>query len=162
MKYDHVDKLLAQWKECRPDLDCSPMGVVGRLSRSSRIIDKRLLKAFKKHDLSAIEFDILATLRRCQEALTPTELYQTLMLSSGAMSTRLDALVKRGLIARIASEQDRRSCSVALTDVGIELIDRALEAHVENERNILEPLTEDEQVYLAALLRKWLLYNEGH
>ncbi|NGZ18607.1 MarR family transcriptional regulator [Vibrio aestuarianus] len=162
MKYDHVDKLLAQWRDCRPDLDCSPMGGIGRLSRASRIIDKRLLKAFKKYDLSAIEFDILATLRRCQEPLTPTELYQTLMLSSGAMSTRLDALVKRGMIERIASEQDRRSCSVTLTEAGIELIDRALEDHVENERNILEPLTEDEQVHLATLLRKWLLYNEGH
>lgn len=161
LKYDHVDKLLAQWRECSPDLDCSPMGVIGRLSRASRIIDKLLLKSFKKHSFSAIEFDILATLRRSQKALTPTDLYQTLMLSSGAMSTRIDTLVKRGLIKRFASEQDRRSCSVTLTEIGIELIDRALESHVENEKRILEPLTEDEQVHLATLLRKWLLYNEG-
>ncbi|KDM93303.1 MarR family winged helix-turn-helix transcriptional regulator [Photobacterium galatheae] len=160
MKYDHVDKLLAQWRECRPDLDCSPMGVIGRISRTSRIVDKQLLKAFKKHDLSAIEFDILATLRRTQSALTPTELYQTLMLSSGAMSTRIDALVKRGLIERIASAQDRRSCSVELTAAGVALVDQALEDHVENERNILEPLTADEQNELAVLLRKWLLHHE--
>lgn len=160
LKQDHVDKVLAQWQACRPELDCSPMGVIGRLSRASRIVDKQLLRAFKLHDLSAIEFDILATLRRSREALTPTELYQTLMLSSGAMSTRIDALVKRGFIDRIASAEDRRSCSVTLTDAGKALIDQAVADHVENERKILDPLTADEQEALAGLLRKWLLPHE--
>lgn len=162
MKSDHVDRLLAQWSECRPDLDCSPMGVIGRLNRASRLVSKGLLTAFDKHELSAIEFDILATLRRNQVPLTPTELYQTLMLSSGAMSTRIEALVKRGLIERIASEQDRRSCSVTLTKEGVTLIDQALEDHVENERHILEALNREEQEQLAALLRKWLVSNEEH
>lgn len=70
---------------------------------------------FQEHGLSSIEFDILATMRRSDTVVTPTELYQTLMLSSGAVSTRIEQLVKRGFVQRIASEEDRRSCKVTLT-----------------------------------------------
>lgn len=161
MQYDHVDRLLVQWQHQRPDLDCSPMGVIGRLSRMSQILEKKLNKTFKSNNLSSIEFDILATLRRFNEPMTPTELYQTLMLSSGAMSTRIEQLVKRELIERIASPEDRRSCSILLTKDGKSLIDRILEEHVINEKTILDPLTEEQREQLANLLRAWLLNNES-
>jgi DNA-binding MarR family transcriptional regulator len=161
MQYDHVDRLLVQWQHQRPDLDCSPMGVVGRLSRMSRIIDKEINKTFKNNGLSAVEFDILATLRRFNEPMTPTELYQTLMLSSGAMSTRIEQLVKRELIERIPSPEDRRSCSVVLTIEGKNLINMVINEHVINEKAILYPLTDEQREQLANLLRAWLLTNES-
>ncbi|WP_281543615.1 MarR family transcriptional regulator [Grimontia sp. SpTr1] len=160
MKADHVDTIIAQWATQRPDLDCSPMGVIGRLGRAKQIITPKLEDVFKQNDLSNIEFDILASLRRAGEPVTPTDLYQTLMLSSGAMSTRVDGLVKRGLVIRQASETDRRSCLVTLTEEGQALIDKVVEQHIENERHILEALTADEQKQLAGLLRKWLAANE--
>ncbi|MCG9552238.1 MarR family transcriptional regulator [Vibrio sp. Isolate31] len=161
MHYDHVDRLLVQWQHQRPDLDCSPMGVIGRLSRMSRIVDKKLNKTFKNNNLSSVEFDILATLRRFNEPMTPTELYQTLMLSSGAMSTRIEQLVKRELIERIASPEDRRSCSVALTKEGNTLINKVISEHVVNEKAILDPLTDEQREQLASLLRTWMLTNES-
>lgn len=160
MKADHVDTIIAQWATQRPDLDCSPMGVIGRLGRAKQIITPKLEDVFKQNDLSNIEFDILASLRRAGEPVTPTDLYQTLMLSSGAMSTRVDGLVKRGLVVRQASETDRRSCLVTLTEEGQVLIDKVVEQHIDNERHILEALTADEQNQLADLLRKWLAANE--
>ncbi|EOD79412.1 Transcriptional regulator, MarR family [Grimontia indica] len=160
MKADHVDTIIAQWATQRPDLDCSPMGVIGRLGRAKQIITPKLEDVFKENDLSSIEFDILASLRRAGEPVTPTDLYQTLMLSSGAMSTRVDGLVKRGLVIRQASETDRRSCLVTLTKEGQALIDKVVEQHIDNERHILEALTADEQKQLAGLLRKWLAANE--
>ncbi|KKD60004.1 MarR family transcriptional regulator [Grimontia sp. AD028] len=160
MKADHVDTIIAQWATQRPDLDCSPMGVIGRLGRAKQIITPKLEDVFKQNDLSNIEFDILASLRRAGEPVTPTDLYQTLMLSSGAMSTRVDGLVKRGLVIRQASETDRRSCLVTLTEEGQALIDKVVEQHIDNERHILEALTADEQKQLAGLLRKWLAANE--
>ncbi|NGN99804.1 MarR family transcriptional regulator [Grimontia sp. S25] len=160
MKADHVDTIIAQWATQRPDLDCSPMGVIGRLGRAKQIITPKLEEVFKQNDLSNIEFDILASLRRAGEPVTPTDLYQTLMLSSGAMSTRVDGLVKRGLVIRQASETDRRSCLVTLTEEGQTLIDKVVEQHIDNERHILEALTTDEQKQLAGLLRKWLAANE--
>lgn len=161
MSLDSVDQILTQWKNVRPDLNCSSMGVVGRLRRTSNSWKNAMDHVFKKHGLSSIEFDILATMRRSDPSgITPTELYKTLMLSSGAVSTRLEKLVKEGLVERISSAHDRRSCKVILTKNGMALIDTALNAHVENMDKMLEVLTQSEQTQLANLLRKILISQE--
>ncbi|WLS79845.1 MarR family transcriptional regulator [Erwinia pyri] len=136
------------------------MGVLGRISRMSRIVDKKLDKTFKNNQLTATEFDILAALRRFNSLTTPTELYQTLMLSSGAMSTRVEQLVQRNLVERIYSEEDRRSCNLKLTKDGKCLIDKAISEHIANEDEILNPLNQEQREQLASLLRTWLLANE--
>jgi DNA-binding MarR family transcriptional regulator len=160
MKKDKVDSILEQWEEARPDLDCSAMGVVGRLKKVHHLWGKKLNERFKTHGMSAVEFDIMATLRRSQEPVTPTALYQTLMLSSGAMSTRLESLVEREMIFRLASPHDRRSCKVALTEKGQAAIDTALEGHVSNLDDMLHGLNKKEQTQLAELLKKVLLQTE--
>lgn len=154
MMKDPVDTILQQWLQVRPDLDCSSMGVVGRVRRTSEQWKKQMEKVFKQHQLNSIEFDILATLRRSQAPLTPTELYQTLMLSSGVMSTRIESLVQRGLLQRLASEEDRRSCRVELTEQGTALIDPVVNTHVHNMENMLSPLNKKERKQLAELLKK--------
>lgn len=157
MKTDHVDTILSQWSSARPDLDCSPMGISGRIGRASRLIMDSIESVYKDFDLALIEMDILATLRRSQEPLTPTQLYKTLMYSSGIMSTRIEGLVKRGLIVRQYSEEDRRSCYVALTEEGENLTDQWATKHVENLHQLTNCLDKDEQQQLTALLRKLLL-----
>ncbi|BCI78316.1 HTH-type transcriptional regulator MhqR [Vibrio cholerae] len=157
MPNDKVDAILAQWRSVRPDLDCSSMGVVGRLRQTNGIWKTKLDQVFDGFGLSCIEFDILATIRRNDREITPTELYQTLMLSSGAISTRIEQLVQRGLVQRVASEEDRRSCKVTLTEQGITLVDQALNAHVTNMNRMLAVLTEQEQRQLEQLLKKILL-----
>lgn len=151
---DSVDTILFQWQQTRPDLDCSSMGVVGRVRRISEQWKKQLERVFTQHELSSIEFDILATLRRSQRALTPTELYQTLMLSSGVMSTRIESLVQRGLLQRLASEEDRRSCRVDLTDKGLIFIDPVVSEHVQNMEKMMAPLSNKEREQLVLLLKK--------
>lgn len=158
---DQVDQILQQWKNTKPDLDCSAMGMVGRLRRVDNSWKQQLDIVFKQQQMSSIEFDILATLRRNQIALTPTQLYKTLMLSSGAMSTRIEMLVQRGLIERVSSAQDRRSCKVMLTERGITIIDVALEAHIANMDNMVEVLNHDEKTQFAALLKKILLADKS-
>ncbi|TQP70261.1 MarR family winged helix-turn-helix transcriptional regulator [Vibrio cholerae] len=157
MPNDKVDAILAQWRSVRPDLDCSSMGVVGRLRQTNGIWKTKLDQVFENFELSSVEFDILATIRRNDREITPTELYQTLMLSSGAISTRIEQLVQRGLVQRVASEEDRRSCKVTLTEQGIELVDQALNAHVANVDGMLGVLTEQERKQLGKLLKKILL-----
>lgn len=160
MPTDSVDQILSQWETARPDLDCRPMGIFGRIGRAARLFTPETDKVFRAFDLSSTEFDILATLRRSEGPLTPTQLYQTLMLSSGAMSTRIDQLVKRGLLQRQASNEDRRSNRVALTDEGRSLIDNALQAHVDNLHRLASVLDKEEQLQLAALLRKLLIKED--
>ena len=148
---------MEQWRHERPDLDVSPMGVIGRLNEASALIARdRLAPVFARFGLQSGEFDVLATLRRsgAPYALTPTELYEATMVTSGAMTARLDRLEKAGLIARAPHPEDRRGVLVRLTDKGRELIDEAVTAHVENERRILAGLTEKEQEVLIELLEK--------
>lgn len=158
MTVDRVDTILSQWLVARPDLDCSAMGVVGRLRRTSNVWKKSMDSVFREHGLSSIEFDILATLRRSDEAeVTPTELYKSLMLSSGAVSTKIEQLVKRGYVLRVASAEDRRSCKVTLTQEGVRVVDETLNSHVANMNNMLNVLDKQEQDQLANLLKKVLI-----
>ncbi|WP_323378954.1 MarR family winged helix-turn-helix transcriptional regulator [Streptomyces smaragdinus] len=153
---DHVDRVLEQWARERPDLDVSPMGVIGRVSRLARVLDAELRVAFAGFDLDRGSFDVLATLRRNGSPLTPTALMRSAMVTSGAITQRLDRLEGRGLIARTPSASDGRGVEVSLTEEGAELIDRAVEAHVANEHRILAGLTPERRAELAGGLRELL------
>jgi len=157
---DHVENILEQWQVQRPDLDCSAVAIIGRISRMEKIMRPQILAGIAPFILSAIEFDILATLRRNNCPLTPTQLYQAVMLSSGAMTTNLDKLVRRELVERQYSDEDRRSCRISLTVKGWRLIEEAYTAHLANEERMLEPLNQKERSALALLLKRWLLANE--
>lgn len=148
---------MAQWQKERPDLDVRPMAVFGRLSYAAFVVARdKLNPLFAQFGLQHGEFDVLATLRRSGEpfALTPTALYEATMVTSGAMTSRLDRLERAGLIARAPHPQDRRGVIVQLTDKGRILIDEAVTAHVANEHQLLSVLTHDEQDQLALLLEK--------
>ena len=136
---DAVDRILAQWQRERPDLDCSPMGPIGRLKRCAMLLEPQVEVAFTRHELVRWEFDMLATLRRAGAPfiLSPTQLFSTLMITSGTMTHRLKALEKRGFITRLPNPEDARSMLVALTPAGRERIDEAVETHVDNERQLL-------------------------
>ncbi|CAM5592070.1 MarR family winged helix-turn-helix transcriptional regulator [Streptomyces abikoensis] len=151
---DHVDRVLEQWAARRPDLDVSPMAVIGRLSRLARIVDAELRRTFAAHGLDAASFDVLATLRRSDppHSLTPAELMRSSMVTSGAITQRLDRLEARGLVSRSPSASDGRSVVVALTAAGRELIDAALPDHVTTEARLLAALTAAERDALATSL----------
>lgn len=152
-----ASRAIEQWRKERPDLDLRPMAVIGRISEAAQVISRgRLAPLFARFGLQAGEFDVLATLRRAgaPHALTPTALYEATMVTSGAMTARLDRLEKAGLIARAPHPEDRRGVLVMLTEKGRALIDEAVTAHVENEHLILAGLTGEEQETLIALLEK--------
>jgi DNA-binding MarR family transcriptional regulator len=153
---DGVDLILEQWRRERPDLDPSPIGVIGRVSRLARELEQRLEPVYREHGLEAGWHDVLATLRRSGPPyrLRPTEFTGALMLTSSGTTKRLDRLEQAGLITRGPDPDDRRGTLITLTEAGHELIDATTQAHLENERRILSGLTEPEQRQLADLLRK--------
>lgn len=163
MTSDPVDKILAQWQRERPDLDVSPMGLIGRIIRLSKHLERALKPTFAEFGLNLGEFDVLATLRRSGQPfqLSPTELFHTLMISSGTMTHRLDRLEKAGLIHRIPDPSDRRGTRIQLSDRGFELIEQAVAAHVENEHRILSNFEPSDRETLSRLLRELLLTFEA-
>jgi DNA-binding MarR family transcriptional regulator len=153
---DGVDLIIEQWRTERPDLDPSPIGIVGRVSRLARELEARLEPVYKAHGLEPGWHDVLATLRRSgpDYRLRPTDLTDATMLTSSGTTKRLDKLEQAGLIQREPDPDDRRGTLITLTKAGRELIDAVTAAHLANERRILSALDEGEQRELADLLRK--------
>lgn len=154
---DHVGRILDQWARERPDLDVSPMGIIGRLSRLERQVDAQLSPVFAEAGLGEGDFDVLATLRRSGEpySLAPGELAASTMVTSGAVTKRVDRLERAGLVSRQACPKDGRGRRVTLTPRGFELVDSLVERHVENERRLVGMLSELERSRLAHLLETW-------
>ena len=164
MKQDHVEHLLEQWRRERPDIDASPMGIVARISRLARILDRQVEEGYAEYGLNTAQFGVLAALRRAGEpyCLTPTSLYNSLLVSSGAMTNRLERLTAAGYVRRIPDPSDGRSILVALTPKGKRLIDRVVARHYDLERELLSSLSAADQLRLATTLRKLLLEFEDH
>lgn len=160
---DRVDEIVKQWQAQRPDLDTSGMAVIGRLSRLDKLIRPLLDDVFADHGLESWEFDVLATLFRCGEPhqLTPGQLLESTMVTSGAMTNRLDRLEQRGLVTRTKSPDDGRQVLVSLTTTGRSTVDAAVTDHASNERRIVEALGPRQQQQLVGLLRQLHLALEA-
>jgi DNA-binding MarR family transcriptional regulator len=156
---DALDRILEQWRAERPDLDCSPMGIIGRISQLQREVNLAQRATFARHGLDVPSFDVLAALRRAGPPyqLTPTELMRTALVTSGAITQRLDRLEERGLITRQRSRDDGRAVVVSLTDAGRQALDAALPDHLDTERKLLDGLSDDDREQLAGLLRRLLV-----
>ena len=156
-RLDHVGRIMAQWAAERPDLDVSPQGVIGRLHRLSQHLHDELRPVFAAAGLSDGDFDVLAALRRAGAPyeLSPGELAATTMVTSGAVTKRVDRLEAAGLVRRAVDPADARSRRVRLTDQGVGLIDRLFEQHMANEHRLVSGLSDLERTRLAALLEHW-------
>ncbi|MBB4935608.1 DNA-binding MarR family transcriptional regulator [Lipingzhangella halophila] len=155
---DNVDWRLDQWRAERPDIDPAPMGVVGRIQRACRLLERELRDNFARYDLQIWEFDIASTLRRSgyPYQLTAGQLVESSMVTSGAITNRIDRLVAKELVTREVDPQNRRSVLITLTERGKELIDRVVVEHVDLEANLLSQLSDRDQEHLAGLLRELL------
>ena len=133
-KLDAVDRIVGQWHDVRPELDTSPLAVVGRVSRLARLIDRRLADDFARFGLEGWSYDVLATLRRSGPPfeLPAGELTGQTMVTTGAITNRIDRLEERGLVER-ARTTDRRKVIVRLTAAGVALVDAAAGPHLELE-----------------------------
>lgn len=153
---DHVDVVIDQWARERPDVDVSAMAIIGRLSRLDAAIRARLDVVFDAHGLESWEFDVLATLRRNGEPhqLTPGQLLDSMMITSGTMTNRINRLERRGYVRRSPDPEDGRQVLVALTQEGLDVVDVALVDHAENGRSIVSGLDAKQRSQLVELLRQ--------
>ena len=158
MNKDFVDHLMERWQSQRPDLDVRPIAVVGRAIRIAETLKRELKDLLKPHGLEVWEFDVLATLRwRGKEVgMTPKELIEATMVTSGTMTNRIDRLEKAGFVRREPNPDDRRSVRIVLADPGIDVVEQALTAHIESAHSAVVDLTEDDRESAARILRQVL------
>lgn len=155
-------RIQAEWARERPDLDVSPQGVIGRLHRLAAVLTEQLTVVYRRHGLGEGEFDVLAALRRAGEPCerAPGELALHTMVTTGAITKRIDRLERDGLVARRAASADGRRRVVALTDAGKRVIDQAFTEHMANERRLLDVLDPADARALERLLATWLGHFE--
>lgn len=159
---DDIDNIVEQWQQLGLDTDFSTVAIIARILRINKNLESRMAKLHREYDLKQGEFDVLAALKRSTEAaLTPSQLYQTMLLSSGAMTSRLDRLEKKQLIQRQHCTQDRRSIKVSLTEQGTQLVNRAYPAHFELIESFLSPMSAKDKQALANLLKTSLQHIES-
>ncbi|OEE20047.1 transcriptional regulator [Vibrio cyclitrophicus ZF205] len=155
---DAIDRVVEQWAKEKPELETEPMAMMGRIMRIAKYMETQVAELHKKYDMKLGEFDVLATLRRSGKPyrLTPSELIGSMMLTSGAMTNRLDKLEAKELISREHSKEDRRSVSVQLTKDGLILIDQMMTEHVETQKKLVKSLSASQKKNTNQLLKTWL------
>ena len=155
---DHIDRIVAAWRQERPELDTEPMETLGRVFRAAQLADAALAGQLAVHGLESGWFDLLAALRRAGPPyqLNPTALRDATMLSSGGMTKRLDRMTEAGLIERRPDPADRRGTLVRLTRKGRAAVDKAIETHLAHEKRLLAGLSRNDRSALNDLLRRLL------
>lgn len=153
---DRIERRRDQWRQELPEVDTIGMAILGRARLATVLARGPIERVFARHGLDAGEFDVVATLLRSGPPyrLRPTELYASLMISSGGLTDRLNRLQKAGLVARRRSENDARSLLVELTAKGRGVAEAAFREDMALEARLLEGLTAEEKALLAALLAR--------
>lgn len=160
---DIIDNLITSWKQERSDLDASAMGIVGRVLILSKILEKRVGSVLKKSNIHYTDLDVLATLRRSGKPflLTPTQLIQSVLITSGAMTALLDRLTKLDLIKRMLDPKDGRVKTASLTQKGKTVIDHAIKFRFNEADESINMFSKTEKETLSALLKKMLLHLDN-
>jgi DNA-binding MarR family transcriptional regulator len=154
---------MRQWRHERPDLDPTPVGVFGRVFRLCAYFSRSANVWLGQLGLTWEAFSLIVTLRRSGKpyALRPTDLLHESLLSSGAITNRIDRVEQLGFVRRVSDPNDRRGVAVQLTPRGRALADRAIERHFAELTDLLSELTAEEIRDTAALMSRLLLSLEG-
>jgi len=156
---DRAEAAATQWARERPELPMLPVETFGRLlDAAARVIQDHMNPLLAEEGLQVGEFDVLTPLRRSGKPyrLSPTQLYEAALISSGGMTARLDRLERAGLVERHPDPKDRRGKQIALTQKGLAVIEDMIGRMVAMETQMLSVLTPSEQTTLNALLKKLL------
>ena len=155
---DRVARIQAEWRRERPEVDTSPQGVIGRLHRVAALLTEELVAVYERYGLNEGDFDVLATLRRsgAPYARAAGELADHTMITTGGLTKRVDRLVAKGLVERRPGSADARQRIVGLTPMGLETIDAAFTAHMENEHRLIDEIGRADAARLELLLERWL------
>lgn len=155
---DQVDAVEAAWQRERPDIDVTSVGIVSRIWRIGRHLQRHRGDRLEALGTDSVTLDVLATLRRSGPPYRRTagQLMKSALITSGGVSQRLDKLERAGLVTRQMHPEDRRRVDVQLTAAGVELVDSVVAEVMENETKLLARLSPTEQEQLRVLLRKLL------
>ncbi|WP_182378900.1 MarR family winged helix-turn-helix transcriptional regulator [Nocardioides sp. WS12] len=159
---DGIDRVEKAWNRERPDLDVSSIGIISRIWRVGRHMERERKDRLTEVGTDRVTLDVLAMLRRSGEPYRRTagELTHSSLITPGGVSQRLEKLEKAGLVTRHIHPEDRRRIDVQLTPDGMHLIDDVLADLMDHETKLVQVLTPTDQAELRRLLKLLLAQFE--
>lgn len=162
MHPDAVDDIRQRLAEIYPGLDSSSFGVTGRIMRLARVIEDWRTGHLAQFDLTPADFNVLATIRRRgPDGINPGRLLESLLITSGGLTKRLDRLESAGMIARGPDPEDRRAILIRLTTEGMDVIDRAIPSLLKMEHDLLTGVLDTNGIDRTASLLRRLMVRAG-
>lgn len=159
MTQDRIDKFECDWKKAYPDLDPWPLRIFGRVLQLAGILEQQGVSLRKAYGVSRGEIQVLTALRRALPDFTasPKDLAEHTLVTSAAVTLRLNSLEEKHLVTRRIDEQSRRRILVTLTPAGAELIEGYIQALIAHQAAFTNNLTDEERSETEATLRRLLL-----
>ena len=151
---DTVDRVRREWAQARPELDTTPIDVLGRVQRIASVCNHRLDLDLARHGITRSEFSVLSALARADRPLRASEVVSTTMLSGASITKIAESLVRRGLLERMKSEHDGRVVLLELTEAGLAIIDDEMPRRLADDQRLIAGLSAAERETLTGLLRK--------
>ena len=160
MDKKHIEKIKEQYKKQSPQMYNESV----ELTLPFFILHKKIYEGGNEiltnnYNLNQTELDVLANLQYLggdDFSLTPTELYEQMLFSSGGMTKVLKKLEEKKLIRRVENPNDKRSKLVQITQEGTNITQNSLKEILTYEENIFSKLDKKERETLKNLLLKTL------
>jgi len=137
--------------------------IITRIMRLARKYSRRLEPVLAPYKLNTAEFEVLSALRRKGEpfSMMPSQLFHALLISSGAMTNRVDRLEREGLVKRTHDLTDRRGVRVTLTRKGRNLIEKVMGPYVRSQEALLHEFGQQDLDQFNLLLGKLESYSDS-
>lgn len=154
---DSIDEMLDVWGKTLPDMDMTAVGIGLRISRLSMGFAEDMQKVLRPFGIGEGEMDVLFCLLNTGEPYRqrPSDISKGCYVTTGATTSRVDRLIKMGLVERVPPLKDRRELLVQLTSAGRKLAQKlrrevAVAANVASTLNSMGP---DDSAEFVRLLR---------
>jgi DNA-binding MarR family transcriptional regulator len=160
---DHVDGFLDEISADLPDhLDLTVEGIVDRIGGINYRIKRMHNETLEQLGMTMSDWHVLTALRWSGAPYRRKAgwLARRADLTSGSMTSRLDALEKEGLVRRLRDPEDRRSVLVELTKKGLQKHEEAMAIQGPKEALLAKALTDREKEQLNGLLRRVMITLE--
>jgi len=152
---DRVDRLIASWQQELPEVLYPTSELTKRILVLATELNEATRRVLRDLELTTAEFDVIVSLRRSGAPYRqkPSDLSRNLLLSTGGTSNVTNQLVRRGLVVREPDPDDGRGTQIRLTDEGVALAERAVQASAAAHHELWSGLPDDTVKQATVALR---------
>jgi DNA-binding MarR family transcriptional regulator len=152
---DRVDRLIASWQRELPEVLYPTSELTKRILLLATELNEATRQVLRGLGLTTAEFDVIVSLRRSGTPYRqkPSDLSRNLLLSTGGTSNVTNQLVRRGLVVREPDPVDGRGTQIRLTDEGVALAERAVQASAAAHHQLWSSHPDEAVKQAAAALR---------